>query len=83
MNEITGESAPIAVDELDLASRPSVQSWTPQWILAYGKDDEAGIAVDDHCLVVFAKDWQGNWRPLTHIPPEVAERLGDYVGYCA
>ena len=66
------------VDTIDPSTNP-VLAYVPDWVFRYGKDDEAGIMVDDHCLVVLFKNWLGQWGPATHIPREVAMRLPEYA----
>lgn len=74
------EETPIPVDEIDLGSDPSA-TWLPRWIVDCGRDCEVGIAVDDHCFVVLAKTFDGQWHPTKHIPRQAAEKLGELADH--
>ena len=68
---------PVPVDEIDLSQRPGVAEWIPRWLIACGKGGEVGITIDDHCLVVLAKTWAGQWKPTSHIPWQAAVKVGE------
>jgi hypothetical protein len=52
--------------------------WKPKWTVDIDGTDTLGIAIDDGCFVVLYR--HGNsWRPGTHIPKEVANRIAELV----
>ena len=79
MNELATSAAPQPVDEIDATTNAVVDAWMPRWVIEYGKNDVAGITIDDHCVVVLVKNWLGEWTPATHIPREVALRLPEFA----
>jgi len=61
-------------------------SWQPKELIDIGSGCQCGITTDDGCFVVLAKNWEGEWKPASWIPPQVAQRLGElascYKGFC-
>lgn len=50
-------------------------NWHPKWMVDIGGGDKIGVAIDDGCFVVLYPHGPNQWRPGTHIPKQVAERL--------
>ena len=55
----------------------AVSSWQPQHVVDVGCGCELGITTDDGCFVVLYPINSSQWRPSTHIPRKVAEKIGE------
>jgi len=52
-------------------------TWEAEWIVDVGNDCVLGIGQDDGCFIVLYPREEGGWSVGTHIPPEVARKLGE------
>ena len=52
-------------------------NYVPRWIVDVGSGRNMGITTDDGCFVVLAQDELGYWIAATHLPVQVARRLGE------
>lgn len=62
------------VSELRSGKGPA---WRPQWFVDVGDHCRLGITVDDGCFIVLYPHPNGVWRPGTHVPQAVAERMAE------
>lgn len=60
------------------ANEPAAKpGWRPQWFVDVGDHCRLGIAVDDGCFIVLYPHPNGVWRPGTHVPQAVANRMAE------
>jgi len=55
---------------------PISNPWEPTWIIPSGKESEVGVLIDDGCFVVLTQGHSDQWKPITHIPISVIQKLG-------
>jgi hypothetical protein len=81
MNSQAAGNVVLADLDANESSNPiAAPSWQPRWTVDIGHGDRLGLTTDDGCLVVLYPKKDGSWRPGTHIPKPVAERIAQLVG---
>jgi len=68
--------------EPDTNDRPTaaVAAWKPRWVVDVGHGTQLGLTIDDGCFVVlYPKSGGETWKPGTHIPRAVAERISQLL----
>ena len=67
-------------NNLESCASPAASSWKPKWIIPDNSGiGGIGLQVDDHCFVVLVKNQAGQWRPVKHMPIEIAKYIGNLV----